>query len=272
MPLGTGRTVVARPLCERLATLEQPGLEGIETTDGVERLGRGDDFEQPTFFEGMSLFTGDDRRGDGLGLDQGEGEGVLRFQGGESTGGGEGCFPEGGSEISMTGEPGGFDDAVENEIEFRGTGQSQVETGDLALEFRCQRLPHSEEDEKLAGGAGVAEGVTQLAVKDGILVLKEGTEIPQKDEGIVLEVKDLVEGHGRIRTGLDRAEGRVDKSLGRAPRMEGTLEFIGGGFDNGFGTRLFGGAQKKAGVTGPRITDDLMLHGIRGSDEMGGFG
>ena len=46
--------------------------------------------------------------------------------------------------------------------------------------------------------------------------------------------------------------------------MEGTLEFIGGGFDNGLGTRLFGGAKKKAGMTGPRITDDLVFHGMVG--------
>jgi hypothetical protein len=46
--------------------------------------------------------------------------------------------------------------------------------------------------------------------------------------------------------------------------MEGTTEGFGGGLDLGLGTDLFGGAQKKAGVTGPRIADELIFHGFTG--------
>jgi hypothetical protein len=106
----------------------------------------------------------------------------------------------------MTGEPGGLDDAVEDEIEFRRTGQSQVEAGDLALQLGREGFPNAEEDEELAGAAGIAQGVAQLAMEDGIFVLEERAEIPQEDDGIVLEVGDLIKGHGRIRTGLDRAK------------------------------------------------------------------
>ena len=35
------------------------------------------------------------------------------------------------------------------------------------------------------------------------------------------------------------------------------------------GTRLFGGAQKNAGMTGPCITDDLVFHGVSRSEWMG---
>jgi hypothetical protein len=39
--------------------------------------------------------------------------------------------------------------------------------------------------------------------------------------------------------------------------MEGAMEFIDGGFDDGLGTRLFGGDNKKAGMAGPSVQPEL---------------
>jgi hypothetical protein len=72
-----------------------------------------------------------------------------------------------------------------------------------------------------------------------------------------------LEGGERIGTGADGAAGGVDEAGGEAPGMEGTTEGFGGGFDLGLGTDLFGGAQKKAGVTGPRVADELGLSWVR---------
>jgi len=153
----------------------------------------------------MGFFTGDDGGSDGAGFDHGEGEGILRFQGGKSTGGREGRLPEHCREVAVIGQPGGVDETVEDEVEFPGSGQGEVDAGNLALELGCQCFPNPKEDEELAGGPGVAEGVPHLAVQEGIFFLKVSAEIPQEDDSIVLKLGDVFQRSHRIGAGLGGA-------------------------------------------------------------------
>jgi len=46
--------------------------------------------------------------------------------------------------------------------------------------------------------------------------------------------------------------------------MEGAVEFVDGGFDDGLGTRFFGGDKIKTGMTGPRVADECVFHRMVG--------
>ncbi len=69
------------------------------------------------------------------------------------------------------------EELVEQFTEQVRTWQGQVETGELALQFRRQGFPDAEEQEQFPAGLGVAQGVAQLADEDRIAILEQGTEV-----------------------------------------------------------------------------------------------
>ena len=209
----------------------------------------------------MLSVPGDENRLDGAGLDEGQGEGVLRLDGRETTRGTQDGFAD---LRGWSGDAGGGQELVEDHPQDVGTGQLEVETGDLALQLGGQGFPDAKEQEEFPCGLGVVQGVAQLADEERVAVLQQGTEVSQEHEAVTVDGFDLLEGSEGIGTITDRPAGSVDEAGGEAPGMEGTTEAFGGGLDLGFGTDLFGGAQKKAGVTGPRISGKLIFHGFTG--------
>ncbi len=88
-----GKSVGFGGFAESPGAALQPFLEQAESADVLQRGGVPDDLDEAVAFQRVCLFAGDDAVVDPVGLHDGEGECVLRFRGGESEGGLDGCLP-----------------------------------------------------------------------------------------------------------------------------------------------------------------------------------
>ena len=172
---------------------DQPGLEHVQPTDGIQRFVGFGQFQQARLFHGLRLFPGDDDRVQCLGFDHRQREGVLGFNGGQPTGGAQKGF------LLLRFERwqrdavllGGFQDTIQNPGQIVFTRQGKLDHGQFPFQFGRQAQPAADQDQGFVPRLGLLQDFLELPDQDRIGISgQEGVEIAQEDNGFIREFLD----------------------------------------------------------------------------------
>ena len=189
---------------EQRALGRDPGLQGREAADGLERLGRVEEVEESRRPDQRRLLVPHGRRHrrhPGPIPHERQGEGVLGLVPGEAAGGLEHRVAHGRRQRDL----GGHHQLVEQALERLPRGQRVVQPGDVLLPLDGQRGLRRAQEERplrgLRGGKGVPHAADQLrelgeirvkVEEDGHGLLGQGHERLHRPQGIALAlVQDL---------------------------------------------------------------------------------